>query len=410
LSDLGSFFALKVRSSSPFWPLRDGIVSNYPALRENLACEVAIVGGGLSGAMTGYALSRAGVDTVVLDKRDIAMGSTSASTALVMYEVDLMMKDLSKLRGEKFAADSYRKCFESTKKIEKLVKELGRDCGFRKKDNLYLAKHKGDLHSLEEECVMRRKHGYEVELLNQSEIERHFSFSSPGALLTRDSAELDPYLLTHFLLDRAKKRNLQAFDRTRVKKFGRTDRGVVLTTGEGFTIRAKKLVYATGYESPAYVKRVVKLKSTYAISSEPLENIEGWGYNQCLIWELASPYLYLRTTDDGRMIVGGGDEDFVNPVKRDQLIGSKASELLRKVKKMFPKIDLEIAYSWAGTFGETKDSLPYIGEVKKFPNSYFALCYGANGTNFAQIGAETIRDLYLGVLSPEDNIFGFGRR
>ena len=70
-------------------------------------------------------------------------------------------------------------------------------------------------------------------------------------------------------------------------------------------------------------------------------------------------------------------------------------------------MELEIAYSWAGTFGETEDSLPYIGEVPEFPYAYFALCYGANGTNFALLGAEIIRDMYLGKLDPKENIFRF---
>ena len=28
---------------------------------------------------------------------------------------------------------------------------------------------------------------------------------------------------------------------------------------------------------------------------------------------------------------------------------------------MFPRLDLEVSYTWAGTFGETKDGLAYIG-------------------------------------------------
>ena len=43
---------------------------------------------------------------------------------------------------------------------------------------------------------------------------------------------------------------------------------------------------------------------------------------------------------------------------------------------MFPRIDLEMAYAWAGTFGETKDGLAYIGEMREFPRTYFALATG----------------------------------
>jgi glycine/D-amino acid oxidase-like deaminating enzyme len=400
---------MKIRSSSPFWPLNDGLVSNYPALRENSSCDIAIVGGGLSGAMVAYHLVEAGVDVALFDKRDVATGSTSASTALVMYEIDLMLKDLIRLRGEKFARESYKRCFDSTWKIERIVKKLGRDCGFKRKNSLFLAQRESDVAALKEESAVRRKYGFEVEYLEKREIEKHFSFSRPAALLSHGDAEVDPYLLTHYLLDHSRKKGLQAYDRTEITKFERQEKNILLFTKGGYKIRAKRVVYATGFESPQYVKRVVKLKSSYAIASEPVSDFEGWGYDNCLIWELAQPYLYVRTTTDGRLIIGGEDEDFVNPDKRDGLIGTKASTLLRKAQKMFPKIDIEVAYAWAGTFGETKDSLPYIGEVSKFPRSYFALCYGANGTNFAQIGGETIRDLYLGKLKAAENIFGFGR-
>jgi glycine/D-amino acid oxidase-like deaminating enzyme len=195
-----------------------------------------------------------------------------------------------------------------------------------------------------------------------------------------------------------------------VVKFGPAGTGAVLTTDEGFRIKAKKVVFATGYETAQFLKRkVVKLKSTYAIVSEPIQEFVGWGYDRCVIWETARPYFYLRTTRDGRMMMGGEDEDFVNPTRRDRLIAGKARALLRKAKKMFPHIDIEIAYAWAGTFGETEDSLPYIGEVEEFPNAYFALCYGADGTNFALMAAEIIRDLYLQKPNPDAELFRFDR-
>jgi glycine/D-amino acid oxidase-like deaminating enzyme len=108
-------------------------------------------------------------------------------------------------------------------------------------------------------------------------------------------------------------------------------------------------------------------------------------------------------------MMGGEDEDFVNPTRRDRMIPVKARGLLRKAKKLFPQMDIEIAYAWAGTFGETEDSLPYIGEVGEFPNTYFALSYGANGTNFALMAAEIIREMYLGRSHPDGQLFSFDR-
>jgi glycine/D-amino acid oxidase-like deaminating enzyme len=109
------------------------------------------------------------------------------------------------------------------------------------------------------------------------------------------------------------------------------------------------------------------------------------------------------------MMVGGEDEDFVNPARRDSVISSKVATLLNRSRRTFPDLDLEIGYAWAGTFGETEDSLPFIGEIDGYPNAYFALCYGANGTNFALMASEIIRDMYLRRPNENAEIFRFGR-
>jgi len=59
-------------------------------------------------------------------------------------------------------------------------------------------------------------------------------------------------------------------------------------------------------------------------------------------------------------------------------------------------VSLEVAYAWSGTFGETKDGLPYIGGVHpRFPHTYFALGYSGNGITFSVVAAEIIRDYFL---------------
>jgi len=76
---------------------------------------------------------------------------------------------------------------------------------------------------------------------------------------------------------------------------------------------------------------------------------------------------------------------------------------------MFPALPLDIAFAWAGTFGETKDGLPYIGETEEVPGAYFAGCFGGNGFVFSAAAAEILRDLYVGRKNPDSNIFRFDR-
>jgi glycine/D-amino acid oxidase-like deaminating enzyme len=171
------------------------------------------------------------------------------------------------------------------------------------------------------------------------------------------------------------------------------------------------VVFAAGYEAQSYLEqRLVTFRSTYAFISEPLEDFAGWGENNCLIWESARPYLYMRTTEDGRVLVGGEDDPFDNERRRTRRIPRKTERLLKRFHDLLPNVELEVAYAWAGVFGETEDGLAYIGATEEFPNAYFALGYGGNGITYSMIGAEIIRDAITGRPNADAEIFSFRRK
>ena len=83
--------------------------------------------------------------------------------------------------------------------------------------------------------------------------------------------------------------------------------------------------------------------------------------------------------------------------------------LQKDFKKIFPSIPFKTEFSWAGTFGSTKDGLPYIGTYKKLPNSFFALGFGGNGITFSQVAGEIIASLITGKKNKDAGIFSFER-
>lgn len=54
-----------------------------------------------------------------------------------------------------------------------------------------------------------------------------------------------------------------------------------------------------------------------------------------LIWETATPYIYLRTTSDNRILMGGKDIPFSNPVRRDNLLMRKAKAWNNHLQNFF---------------------------------------------------------------------------
>jgi glycine/D-amino acid oxidase-like deaminating enzyme len=397
-------------SGLPFWSVKDGLIRAYPTLRDDINCTIAVLGGGITGALVAYHLVEAGIDTVVLDKREIGWGSTAASTALLQYEIDTTLADLSDLHGAEDAARAYLACRNAVDKLADLARKVPGSLGFERKKSLYLASRKRDGKILRTEWEMRRAIGLRVDWLDESDLSERFPFRRRAALLTHDAAQVDPYAFTHGLLRDASEKGVRIFDRTDVTGIKSTSDGVRLQTAEGCTVRARNLVFATGYETHAFLKhQVAKLASTYAVVSEPNMDLRAWGEDQCMIWEHASPYLYLRTTEEGRVIVGGEDEGFRNPARRDRLIGKKGERLKDRFHDLFPDIDFQIAFAWSGTFGETEDGLAYIGEHRDWPHAYFALGYGGNGITFGLIAAEIIRDSVLDRENEDADLFRFDR-
>jgi glycine/D-amino acid oxidase-like deaminating enzyme len=400
---------MDLKSGYPFWPLKNGLIQTYPPLTQDMACDVVVLGGGITGALAAHHLAEAGLDTVVLDKRDIGWGSTSATTALLQYEIDTSLCELIKMVGEDHAARAYLACRDAIAKIEALTHKLDDSSGFERRKSLYYASKRSDVKALQQEFAARRANGIRLDWLDAKDIEAAFGFKKPAALLSYDAAQVDAYRLTHALFRAAIVQGLRIFDRTTATKVLPEANGICVETDRGPSVQARKLVFATGYESQDYLKHgVAKLISTYALASEPVAGLSD-ALKEHLIWESARPYVYMRTTDDGRVIMGGEDEDFRDPIRRDRLIDRKANKLRDKFHKLFPQHQLDIAFTWAGTFGETKDGLAYIGQTPEWPHAYFALGYGGNGITYSILAAEIIRDAILGKQNEYADLFRFDR-
>lgn len=400
---------MDLRTDSPYWLMKNGFLYSYPSLDRSLNTEVAIMGGGITGALVAYHLSQAGIPCILLDKRKIGMGSTCASTALLQYEIDTPLKDLIDYVGYQQANQSYLMCIEAIAKIEKITQELTAEVSFKRCSSFYYASQKKDVEELRQEYKLRRDIGIELEFWPKEQIEKTFPFSSPAALFSAEGAQIDAYRFTHELLQQAQKNETLVFDDTTVTQLTHHRKGVTLATEHGHIVKAKKLIMACGYESQQYLsKKVVDFNSSFAVVSEPFENTNLW-YENCLIWETARPYLYLRTTSDNRVLIGGKDEPFYNPKKRDALNNKKAAQLTKAFHKRFPDLPFRADFQWAGTFAETADGLPYIGVVAERPHTYFAMGFGGNGIVFSMLAAEIIGDLLLGRKNPTTKLFGFER-
>ena len=401
---------MNLRSGRTFWPqISAAPAPKFPELDRDLNCDVAIIGAGISGALMAYHLTRAGVDCAILDRREAGQGSTAASTGLLQYEIDTQLVDLIAKLGKDRAVAAYRASVESIHAFPPLVEDLGDSCGLTPRQSLYLASEASDVEPFRAECEARRSMGIDVSYLSGGELRSAFDFSRPAALWSSLEFDVDPYRLTLQLIRRSVSRGARVHTATEIARCEPVENGMILHCANGPRVRARKVVFATGYETMEFLPSdLCRLASTFALVSQHLSGFPGWP-QRCLIWESARPYLYLRTTEDNRAIVGGEDVDIVDPKERDRLMPQKTQTLVERFSKLMPKIQIEPECAWAGTFAQTKDGLPYIGAIRNLPSAYFALGYGGNGITFSLLAAQIITDLFLNRPNPYSDLFGFDR-
>ena len=400
---------MDLNSGYPWWVVSNGLLGTYPVLREDVACDVLVMGAGITGALIADELVRSGLDVCVVDRREAGWGSTAASTALLQYEIDVELQDLARRFGLADALLAYRSCAGAIPKLLRLARALGQ-VGARPMRSLYYASHWYHQRRLRREAALRKAHGFRLNVLEAADLRERFGFDAPVGLLSEVAAVADPYRLAHRLLARVQRRGGRVHDRTAVAAFAARRGGVVASLGNGATVRCKYLVVASGYEGQAYIdQRVARNRSSYAFITDPVP--EGLGaLRDCMLWESARPYLYARSTSDGRLLVGGEDDRIDIPARRDAMVMRKAERLRAKAGELFPRLILEPAFAWAGTFAETADGLPFFGaHAQHGPRVLFAMAYGGNGITYSQIGAELLRETILGRRHPCARLFSFDR-
>lgn len=177
-------------------------------------------------------------------------------------------------------------------------------------------------------------------------------------------------------------------------------------------IRAGHAILAAGYANQRWLRRrVAANRSSYAFITDPIDPEVLGPLRRTMVWESARPYLYMRSTGDGRLLVGGEDDAIDIPARRDARVEKKARKLEKQVRELFPHLPLRPAFSWAGTFAETKDGLPFFGaHAQHGPRVLFAMAYGGNGITYSAIGAQLLRARIERRRHPLAALFSFERR
>jgi glycine/D-amino acid oxidase-like deaminating enzyme len=386
--------------------------TRYPILRGHHEAEVAIVGGGMTGAMIAEAFTRIGTRVIVLDAARVGHGSNAASTALLLQEPDYDLGDLT----EKYGAARARRIWElsagAARDFIKTIRRLRINCDLDERDSLYYTLDDERVKDLQRELRRRHAAGLGGRWMGPSALRRATGFRGAGAIRSRN-AQLDPLRACVGLLRAAARNGARVFERSNVRRIAQIDGGVRLYTRAG-TVDAMQAVIATGYATKYFRPLAGRftMRHTYVLST----NKAGWmarrrlGLGEVMLWDTARPYHYVRWTDDHHLLLGGADHPVKPGARHDKQFADGTHKLRDYFETLYPSLaDVGIETAWEGLFAMTPDSLPYIGAHRRYPNHAFALGYGGNGMTFAALAARILVEQWQGIHSKDHDLFAFNR-
>ncbi len=150
-----------LRHGQPVWLERNRrrTVTRYPALRGHHETEVAIVGGGLTGAMIAATFAEANINVMVVEAERAGLGSTAASTALLLQEPDYDLTALGRKYGPARARRIWKISHDTTREFIETIHRLRISCGLQPRDSIYYTLNEDEVRALRREWTRRRTGG-----------------------------------------------------------------------------------------------------------------------------------------------------------------------------------------------------------------------------------------------------------
>jgi glycine/D-amino acid oxidase-like deaminating enzyme len=393
-----------LRTGTPVWLEHKSAQLRTASLKNKTQIDVVVVGTGISGALVADALLQAGFSILVVDRRAPMSGSTPASTALLQSELDTPLTKLERKIGRENASRVWLRSAQSVQSLSDRVSDLQIECDFTPRSTLYLPGNVLGVSQLKKEAKARQKLGARSTFIDPKQLMKLSGIKRRGAIYTTGNAEANPVKLVSGLWHNFLNNGGRIVSDLEVTDVDQSRSYVRLDTKSGKIIFAKYAIFCTGYELMKFAQpKGYKIISTWALATKQ-QSAKIWP-SKSLIWEASDPYLYLRSTSDGRIVVGGEDEAFSDEQRRDDLIDAKVKSIARKAKRLFPKADFDAQFAWCGSFGESPTGLPAIGPIKGMPRCYAVLGFGGNGITFSMLAAQLISRQIQGIPDPDAELF-----
>lgn len=368
----------------------------------NKSYEVAVIGGGIVGSSIAYYLAEAGIDTVLIEKRDVASGTSSRCDG----NVTIVDKDPG--------FDS-QMSLVSQELIVDLQGKLEIPFEYRESGSILVCDNEEEFEAAKDWAKIQNDAGLKFNVLEHKDVKKESPFFAddiPGGIECETDSLINPYMFCYSLVHKAQQFGLSVLTNAEVMNLTKDGGEFIVETKNG-TIRAEKVVNAAGVWAPFIGKMlgidipIIPRKGHIMVGSraEPvmMRNVMEFGYlmNKFQRERKADA----RTTEHGVALVLEPTEsqNFLIGSSR-QFVGFDASvdmevvhTIARRAIRFFPKMeDFKMIRAYTGFRPYTEDHLPIVSEVAQCPGFYIAAGHEGDGISLATATGKLIEELISG--------------
>ena len=382
----------------------------YPRWRGDAETGVVVIGGGLTGCSTAYALSQAGVAVILLEAERLGAGSTSASSGLIREDFDASFQATTRAHGLRTARTLWTGARRASLDFAAALRRLSIRCDLDPIALLQVSLRDGT--TLKREQDARRGASLDHTWQTPAAARRATGLDTDGAIAGRGFT-CDPFKACLGLAAAAAARKARIFEQSPVTRIRDRRRSIEITTATG-TIHAESAIVATSARLTDLraLRRHLTPFHRYTVVTDPLDTVvrKAIGPPAAVVQDDDAPSHLVQWLKDGRVMVTGADQPAVAPRTLPQALTQRTGQLMYELSLLYPPISGTLpAWSWAQPYDATVDGLPYLGPHRNFPRHFFALGDARHGPGASWLASRLAMRWVTGRPEKGDEAFGFGR-
>lgn len=397
--------------SSPWLDAPAGRKPIYPRLTGTLELPIAIIGGGLTGAMTAYACAAAGLRVALIEADLIGRGATASSAGIALPEPGTRYRDDEQRHGRRASRTIWQATKRACLDLQAALRRLDIRCGLEPSGAVLHARSADDVRTLRRELEARRTAQVEGTWVTPRAL-ASFGLDSAGGIATRGAARLDPLRAAAGFARAAAVRGSAVFERSPASKIKVSRHGVDITAGRA-QLRVEQVVIATGDPIDAHraLRRHVPAAERYAVQTPPLpaavRNLASKRDAVLIEWT-GTPHA-LHWSGGDRIVWTGADGTRTPQRAVDAALVQRTGQLMYELSLVMPEISgLQPEYGWRMPYGSAVDGLPLVGPHRNFPRHLFAFGLG-NSVTASYLASRILLRHLEGTADKADGLFGFAR-